>query len=133
MTILDSGDYAAIRAALGMDSTSLPDATIALFLGSADRELKWYVPGWASLSGDDLATLESAAIYFTAERIARGTPNTKVSGFGFSVEGTLISADTLRAMALRELEALGVVLSSGYGFAVQSTRADGYTDVEAAL
>lgn len=133
MTILDSGDYAAIRAALGMDATSLPDATIALFLGSADREIKWYVPGWAALSGDDLATLESAAVYLTAERIARGTPSTKIAGFGFSVEGGPINADTLHALALRDLEVLGVVLSSSYGFAVQSTRDDGYTDVEAAL
>jgi len=133
MTILDSGDYAAIRAVLGMDSTNLPDATIALFLGSADREVKWFVPGWASLSGDDLAVLEGAAIYLTAERIARGTPAMNVSGFGFSIDETSISADSLRALALRDLALLGVVLSSAYGYAVQSTRADGYTNVEAAL
>ncbi len=133
MTILDSGDYAAIRAVLGMDATSLPDATLALFLGDADREIKRLVTGWAALSGDDLATLETAAVYLTAARIAGAPSSSKVSGFGFSVEANTVTPDALRELAYLELAALGVERTTSYGFRVQAVRDDGYTAVEEAL
>lgn len=133
MTILDSGDYAAIRAVLGMDATSLPDATLALFLGGADREIKRLVTGWAALSGDDLATLETAAVYLTAARIAGAPSSSKVSGFGFSVEANTVTPDALRELAYLELAALGVERTTSYGFRVQAVRNDGYTAVEEAL
>lgn len=133
MTILDSGDYAAIRAALGVDSAALPDATIALFLASADREVKRLVSDWAALTGDNLAALEQAAIYLTAERIALATPSTEVSGLGYSIKGKAITPAALRALAYLELEPLGVVLTSSYGFSVQTTRGDGYTALEDSL
>lgn len=132
-TLLNDGDYAAIRAALGVDSTALPDATIALFLASADREVKRLVSGWASLTGDDLAALEQAAVYLTAERIALATPSTDVSGLGYKIVSKAITPASLRALAYLELGAVGVTLSTSYGFSVRTTRADGYTDVEAAL
>lgn len=134
MAILDSGDYAAIRAVLGADSTSLPDATIALFLASADREIKRLVTNWASLTGDDLAALEQAAIYLTAERIALATPETsEVSGLGYSIKTKGITGPLLRSLAYAELIGLGVTLTTSYGFAVQSRRNDGYAEVEAEL
>lgn len=133
MTILDSGDYAAIRAVLGMDATSLPDATITLFLGGADREIKRLVTGWAALSGDDLATLETAAVYLTAARIAGAPSSNKVSGFGFSVEASTVTPDALRELAYLELAALGVERTTSYGFRVQAVRDDGYMAVEEAL
>ena len=134
MTILDSGDYAAIRAVLGADSTSLPDATIALFIPSADREIKRLVPGWALLTGDDLAALEQAAIHLTAERIALATPETsEVSGFGYSIKSKGITGALLRSLAYDELAGLGVVLTTYSGFAVQWTRTAGSAAVEADL
>jgi hypothetical protein len=134
VTILDTTDYDAIRAVLGADSVSLPDATFALFLGSADREVKRLVAGWASLTGDDLAALEQATIYLTAERIALATPATsEVSGLGYKMVQRGITPALLRALAYAELVGLGVVLSQSYGFSVLPTRHDGYADVEAAL
>ena len=134
-TILDSGDYARIRAVLGTDATALPDATILLFLDSADRAVKRLVSGWASLAGDDLAALEAAAVYLTARLIvlSQATGGGKVSGYGFSIERTTPSADVLLALAAAELDALGVALPTAGGFAVQLTRNDGYTAVEEAL
>lgn len=134
MTILSTADDDAIRAALGVDSAALPDATIALFLASADREVKRLVAGWASLTGDDLAALTTAAIYLTAERIALATPaTTEVAGLGYKIVSKGVSAATLRALAYAELEGLGVVLTQSYGFSVPSRRSDGYTAVEDAL
>lgn len=132
-TILDETSYDAIRAALGVDATALPDATIALFLASADREVKRLVAGWAALTGDDLDALTQAAVYLTAERVALATPSTEVSGLGYSIKGKAITPDSLRTLAYLELGALGITLSTSYGFSVRTTRSDGYTDLEAAL
>lgn len=134
MTILDSGDYATIRAVLNATALSLPDATILLFLDAGDRAIKRLVAGWASLSGDDLAALERAAVYLTARLITIAQPSGgKVSGYGFSVEQSAPSADALLALAAAELDALGITLPTASGFAIQSTRNDGYTAVEEAL
>lgn len=133
MTILDTDDYDAIRAALGAESASLPDATIALFLASADREVKRLVAGWASLTGDDLAALEQAAIYLTAERIALATPaTTEIGGLGYKLVQKGVTPAALRALAYAELVGLGVTLTTSYGFSVTPTRTDGYADLQAA-
>lgn len=133
-TLLDSTSYDAIRAALGVTSAMLGDATIEVFLASADREVKRLVSNWATLTGDNLAALEQSAIYLTAERIALATPKTsKVSGLGYSLEQSGITGASLRELAYLELLGLGITLSSNYGFSVRTTRADGYTEVEEAL
>lgn len=131
MPILSIVDYDKIRTMLG--DTAIEDDTIAVFAGSADREVKRLVTGWASLTGDDLASLKQATAYLTAARVALATPRvTKVAGLGYTEEGTPVSADTLRALAYAELEGLGVTLTQSYGFSVRPTRTDGYADLEAA-
>ena len=73
-TIVQSTDYPSVRAALdtSLDSTTLPDATIAfpIFLDAADLEIKRRDPLWASRSGDAATHLKNAAIYLTAALIA---------------------------------------------------------------
>jgi len=132
VTILDAADYAALRAVLRADSDTLPDATLLAFIGLTDPVIKRYVPGWASLSGDALLWLESAALYLTAERIALSQPSGgKVSGLGFSIEEGAPTAAQLRDLAALELAALGVELPTATGFAVQVGRSDGYTEIAA--
>ncbi|MCO5181105.1 MAG: hypothetical protein M9896_13780 [Candidatus Promineofilum sp.] len=74
MTILTSGDYPAIRAALdvGLNAQQLPDATIAqdIFLGAAEAELLRRIPMAASLTGDDLARVKRALVWLTAAFLA---------------------------------------------------------------
>lgn len=137
MTILSAINYPTIRAVLRADLSSddLPDATIDLFIGSADREVTRLVPAWADATGADLESLTDAAIYLTAERIVMAIPTVmKISGYGFSEEVSDTSptarAAQLRAMAYAELLPLGVTRASSYGFAVQVARSDGYSALD---
>src|SRR5215510_10127369 len=77
-TIVQPVDYGAVRAALdtSLDTTALPDATIALpiFLDAADLEIKRRDPAWASRTGDAATHLKNAAIYLTAALLAPAVP-----------------------------------------------------------
>lgn len=74
MAILTSDDYPAIRAALDIElnSSNLPDATIALdiFSGQADREVYERDPDADDRTGDDANRIKAAAIYFCAALLA---------------------------------------------------------------
>lgn len=78
MALLTSADYPAIRAALdvALDSTILPDATIALdiYLGAAEREVAALDPDSGTRTGDDLARVKSAVVYLTAALLAPAIP-----------------------------------------------------------
>ena len=107
MTILDDSSYPAIRAAidLSLDSTALPDATIALpiFLDAADLEVKARDPLWATRMDDELTQLTNAAIYLTAARIAPALPRLLGETFGdyrYQLQAVDMEA---RASALRSL------------------------------
>jgi hypothetical protein len=71
--LIDSGDYAMVRAALdvALDETKLPDTTITLdiYLGAAEREAKSRDSSWASREDDELAQLKAATAYLTAARM----------------------------------------------------------------
>lgn len=124
--ILLPADYATIRALLGADATTLPDATLDLILPIADREIKRLAPGWAGYSGDDLDALKDAARYLTAARVV--VQAGAVKGFGFEVTTETPSSDALMGLVYAVLEALGLTFSTAPGFAVQVARSDGYTE-----
>ena len=71
---LTSTEYPSIRAVLdvSLDSTVLPDATIALdvFQGAAEADVERQDPSWASRTGAEATAIQQAAIYYTAARIA---------------------------------------------------------------
>lgn len=82
MSILSSSDYPTIRAAIdtSLDSTVLPDATIALpiFVTAAELEVVARDPQAASRTGDAATHIKNACIYLTAARLAPAVP--QISG-----------------------------------------------------
>lgn len=65
--------YQQVREALDtkLDETALSDEIITrdIYLGAAERELKARVTTWASLTGDDLSSLQAACVFLTASRL----------------------------------------------------------------
>jgi len=78
MPLLTSADYPAIRAAIeiGLDSTTLPDATIALdlYLGAGQRDVLAVDPLAESRSGTEQLHAQAAAVLFTAARLVGALP-----------------------------------------------------------
>ena len=78
MPLITSADYPAIRAAIdtSLDTTSLPDATIALdiYAGAAMRLVLARDPAAATRTGDALARVTAAAVYYTAARLILALP-----------------------------------------------------------
>lgn len=113
-TIVQTSDYGAVRAAIdtSLDSTALPDATIALpiFLDAADLEIKRRDPSWASRTADEATHLKNAAIYLTAALLAPAVPSLSGETFGDyryqlqTKDWTARSAD-LRQLMEQELNA----------------------------
>lgn len=83
--LLSAADWPAVRAALDvtLDSSALPDATIALdiFSGEAMREVEARVTDATTLTGDDALDVTAAAVYLTAANLAPSMPSlTRASG-----------------------------------------------------
>jgi hypothetical protein len=78
VALLSSSDYGAIRAAIdiALDSTTLPDAIIALdlYVGAGQRDVLSLDPLAESRSGTDVQHAKTAAILFTAARIVGALP-----------------------------------------------------------
>lgn len=75
LPLLSSADYPAIREALriGLDSTALPDATIArdVFYGVAEREIvAAYADAATEADATKLLHLKAAAVFLTAANLA---------------------------------------------------------------
>ncbi len=78
MALLSASNYPDIRAAIdtSLDSTTLPDATIALavYVGSAELWVKERDPSAESRTGDDLQHAKNAAMYMTAALLVPAVP-----------------------------------------------------------
>jgi len=76
--LITSANYPAIRAAIdtSLDVVALPDATIALdiYAGAAMRDVLARDPLALSRTGDDLARVTAAAVYFAASRLILALP-----------------------------------------------------------
>lgn len=93
MAILSSADYPAIRALLdvNLDTTLLPDATIALapFVGAAELEIARRDPSAATRTGDEATHIKLAAILLAAAYLAPSVPrlvSSSMSGVSFSMQ-----------------------------------------------
>jgi len=115
VAILDSDDYLAIRAAIDidLDSSKLPDATIALdiFSGQADREVYERDPDADDRTGDDAKRIKAAAIYFCAAllcpvvvRLTSLTTQTRDVSYSRPAFDYAERAAELRAMAEAEID-----------------------------
>jgi len=56
------------------DSATLPDATLTAFIDDVERDIKAKVTDWATLTGDDLQYLVSAAICSICANLAPTMP-----------------------------------------------------------
>lgn len=76
---ITSALYPDVRAAIdtSLDSTTLPDATIALsiYAPAAAADIKLRDPAWASRTGESLARLERAHVLLTASLLAPAIPS----------------------------------------------------------
>ncbi len=125
--ILSPADYPTIRTILRVGEIELPDATLALVMPLADREIKRMAPAWESYSGTDLEALQDAVRYLTAVRAAAFGATEEVAGFGFKIGERTIDTADLYGLAYAALAELGLTFSRNFGFAVQMQRSDGYT------
>lgn len=114
MPLLTSTNYASIRAAIEttLDSTSLPDAIIALdlYIGAGMRDVLALDPMAESRTGTDLQHAQTAAVLFTAARLIGALPMIVKETFpDHSYERNRVDADAraaeLRAWATAELDA----------------------------
>lgn len=112
--LLPVENYAAVRAAIdvSLDSTALPDATIALdiYAGAAARDVLAVDPDAESRTGDDLLHAQAAAALFCAARLVGALPQVTRD----EVPGNVVvrqaydperRAAALRALASAELDA----------------------------
>lgn len=112
--LLTSADYPAIRAMIdiSLDSTTLPDAIIALdaYIGAGMRDVLLLDPLAESRTGTELQHARTAAIQFTAARIAPAIPRLQGETFGdyrYQLQPVdwEARASALRAAAGAELDA----------------------------
>ena len=113
MTLLTTGDYPAIRAALrvGLDDVTLPDTTIGMvqYQGAAEAELLRRDPVAASRTGAAGLRIKSAAILLTASYLAPSMPlpeSETVEGGRYSSKldtQRVALSEILRARAFAEL------------------------------
>lgn len=112
--LLTSADYIAIRAAIDitLDSTMLPDATIALdlFIGAGMRDVLAVDTTAESRTGDELQHAKTAAILFTAARLIGALPQitseeSPEHSYKRQNVDTAARASELRGMASAELDA----------------------------
>lgn len=112
--LLTSSDYPAIRAVIdvSLDSTSLPDAIIALdaYIGAGMRDVLALDPLAETRTGTELQHAQTAAILFTAARLVGALP--QITRVAFADHSTQLQAvdpqaraAELRALASSELDA----------------------------
>lgn len=108
---LTSAQWPEVRAVIdiSLDSSALPDATIALgsFQGAAEAEVKAALPNWASYTDANSAEYQRtqrAAIYLIAARISRSLPALTSETFG-NYRYQLQVADPAERSALLEDQA----------------------------
>jgi hypothetical protein len=116
MAILSSSLYPAVRAAIdiGLDSTTLPDATIALpiYAGAADLDVLARDPDAESRTGGELTHVQNAAVYSCAARLIVALPQVtqeeSPEGYRYQVKAwdAPQRAGELRALASSELDAV---------------------------
>lgn len=116
MAILTSALYPAVRAAidLELDSTALPDATIALaiYAGAADQDVLARDPLAETRTGSDLIHVQNAAVYSCAARLIIALPQVTSEetpdGHRYQVRAwePAARAAALRALAAAELDAV---------------------------
>lgn len=119
MPLIANAEYPQIRAAL--DTTlpvgALSDAIIAypIYIGAGINDVLDRIPTAEALPADQLQRAKNAAVYFTASRLAVAVPGIVREDLGveatqFDVAKWADKAETLRAAALAEIEALLAIL-----------------------